>query len=123
MAGLFVSEVGRFRKVKITRMMVMIVFTFPFANLLRVSCHCGIGARTAAAISAAMQRKVGKWINAKTAKNTVRIHNNIFSIKLTGVFMPFAFLPAGSIRSLSVILARISGNSILSNDYSAIWRE
>ena len=106
MVELFVSGAGRFRKVKMTRIMVMIVFTFPFANLLRVSCQWGMGARSAAVITAVMQRKEGKCINAKTAKNTVRIHNKIFSKKLPGTFMPVAFLPGGLIRSLSVILAR-----------------
>ena len=60
MLGLFVSGVGRFRDVKMTRMMVMIVFIFPFVNLPRISCHCGMGTSNAAVIIAAMQRKVGK---------------------------------------------------------------
>ena len=96
MPEMSVSAAGTVTKVKMTNKMVIIVFILPFMSFSSVSCHWGIGARSAAANSAAMHRRAGKYTKVVTAKNAVRIHSRIFSNKLPGVFLPAAAFLARS---------------------------
>lgn len=80
-------DTGIFTKLKMTRITVMIVLRLPFANLLTVSCHCGTGAKSAAARMAAIQPRAGKRIKARKPKKAVRIHSKTVSMRLPGVFM------------------------------------
>mgnify|MGYP003309685303 CR=1 FL=1 len=118
MPEMSVSAAGTVTKVKMTNKMVIIVFILPFMSFSSVSCHWGIGARSAAANSAAMHRRAGKSTKVVTAKNAVRIHSRIFSNKLPGVFMPAA-VPSwpgavGPLICLLFILTRNLGISIFS---------